>query len=719
MNGSDRAQSEVIGVILLVGVVTITIGGAGAVYLSTVADESGPATDVRVTVTDDAVALTHNGGSALSMDSLRVVVRRNGSDTGTDWSDGAPVGDGDDRFEPAEKWRQDGFAFDSADRIEVLLVHEPSGTLLVREVVNPTVRGGGGTATTTTSTATPTASFDVTPDPVERGESVTVDASDSSGDGSIDTYEWDWTNDGTFEATGATATHTYDSVGSKTIRLRVTDGDDETDTTTRTVRVDPAVRLTAVQPDPERRSDSAIEFVRVTVPESTDTTDWTISDDDGSGQVTTFPSEQLSGDYYFARNPEVFAETWHLDSSRVFDLKTKLNNGGETLRLRNGDGAVVDEFAYEGATTSDGWSVGVETGEVAVRKSVDGSYTDTNGASDWRVRDENAFHTMEAGPVPDAGVAYVDSTDNNYLEAVDAQGRVAFYDVVSPPYVGPKRANLDGDDRLETPYFDSNGNISIIDHAGDSSVFVESSEVQSGTTRIGVGDLDGDGTPAVFFRDGNNDISAKEVDGSIRVFRYSPGGGNGNSGNNGNGNSGNNGNGNSGNNGNGNSGNNGNGNSGNNGNGRALRGYAVAGVTDFDGDGNMDLVYVESRDNDELAYFDSSAGDRTSLGVKPASVNAIGSPADYDGDGKQEVPYVDGDSDVVLADADGRDGVLADTGNAATTAMGRLDVTGDGTPEVVFVSNSKLYYVTADGTVELLRDRQGRELPASSGPGVA
>jgi hypothetical protein len=137
--GRDRAQSEVIGVILLVGVVTITISAAGAVYLSTVADESGPATDVRVTVTDDAVALTHNGGSALSTDSLRVVLRENGAETGTDWPDGTVTGDGDDRFEPSETWRADGFSFDPDDRIEVLLVHDPSGTLLVDETVNPRV----------------------------------------------------------------------------------------------------------------------------------------------------------------------------------------------------------------------------------------------------------------------------------------------------------------------------------------------------------------------------------------------------------------------------------------------------------------------------------------------------------------------------------------------------------------------------------------------------
>jgi PKD repeat protein len=865
---SNRAQSEVVGVILLVAVVALTISGAGAFYLSNVADAHGPATDVRVTVTADTVTLTHNGGSSLATDSLRVVIRRDGSDTGTDWGDGTVSGDGDDSFEPGEQWRQGGFGFDPDERIELLLVHDPTESLLVGETVNPAV-GGGSTPTSSPTSATPSTStttsptpaststtpstptstpeppeppnagFDVTPTAPEVDQQATFDAADASDpDGEITSYEWDF-GDGT-TGTGETATHTYTSAGTYTAELRVTDDDGRTDTTTRTVTVEPrvvtainaggtgyesadgvvysgdpsctlaganqygvgsdtavanttddplyrtecygtdfayefdvdpgryrvtvqfaeiywnnpdrrvfdvdaggeslatdldvydevgadtalvrgrtvrstdgtltvrfhrvdvdnakvsAVRverlgppaqrpplLTAVQPDPDRMSDSAGEFVRVTVRDPTDTTGWTLVDSD-SGQVTRFPDRRLSGDYYFARTPDAFAETWHLNGSRVFELGTLLANGGESLRLRNESGAVVDQFAYERADTASGWSVSVGTGEAAVRKSAGGGYTDTNTADDWRVREENAFHTLEAGPVPAAGVAYVDSTGDNYLEAVDAQGRVAFYDVIDPTVLGPTRADLDGDGLLELPYVGGNGNLRIVDRTGESSVFVDSGAVQSGTTRIGVGDLDGDGTPAVFFRGTSSRISVKEVGGSVRTLSYRDGGST-----------------------------------------RDLRGHATAGVAAFSGPPGPKLIYVESRTNDELATFDPDGrggqGQRKLLGVKPASINAVGSPADYDDDGENEVPYVDGNSDVALADADGRDGgpPLADAGNVSTTAMGRLDVTGDATPEVVFVSNSRLYYVTEGGTIRPLLDRQGRELPASSGSGVA
>lgn len=58
------------------------------------------------------------------------------------------------------------------------------------------------------------------------GEAIVFDASGSSDpNDDIDTYEWDWTNDGTFdeETTEATARHPYNAAGDYTVRVRVTD----------------------------------------------------------------------------------------------------------------------------------------------------------------------------------------------------------------------------------------------------------------------------------------------------------------------------------------------------------------------------------------------------------------------------------------------------------------------------------------------------------------
>ena len=61
------------------------------------------------------------------------------------------------------------------------------------------------------------------------------DGSGSTDDYGIYTYEWDWDNDGTYDETGVTATHTFDSSGSHTVVLRVTDHALQSDTDTATV----------------------------------------------------------------------------------------------------------------------------------------------------------------------------------------------------------------------------------------------------------------------------------------------------------------------------------------------------------------------------------------------------------------------------------------------------------------------------------------------------
>ncbi|MUV90375.1 PKD domain-containing protein [Halapricum sp. CBA1109] len=86
----------------------------------------------------------------------------------------------------------------------------------------------------------PTASFEASPSAPAPGEAVTFDASGSSDpDGDIQSYEWDFTGDGTTDATGRQVTHTFDSEGSYDVTLTVADGSGETadDTASTTVEV--------------------------------------------------------------------------------------------------------------------------------------------------------------------------------------------------------------------------------------------------------------------------------------------------------------------------------------------------------------------------------------------------------------------------------------------------------------------------------------------------
>ncbi len=86
----------------------------------------------------------------------------------------------------------------------------------------------------------PTASFTVSPTSATTGATVTLNGGGSSDpDGTIAKYEWDFDNNGTYDATTTTASTTtsYATQGGRTIGLRVTDNLGATATTTRTVTI--------------------------------------------------------------------------------------------------------------------------------------------------------------------------------------------------------------------------------------------------------------------------------------------------------------------------------------------------------------------------------------------------------------------------------------------------------------------------------------------------
>jgi PGF-CTERM protein len=109
--------------------------------------------------------------------------------------------------------------------------------------VTLTVKDAAGNTDTATRTVTvadksvPTASVgaDTT---VDVGAAVTFDGSGSADNVAVTSYEWDVDGDGTVDATGATATHTYASAGTYTATLTVTDDAGNSDTATRTVTVE-------------------------------------------------------------------------------------------------------------------------------------------------------------------------------------------------------------------------------------------------------------------------------------------------------------------------------------------------------------------------------------------------------------------------------------------------------------------------------------------------
>ncbi len=83
----------------------------------------------------------------------------------------------------------------------------------------------------------PVAAMNVTPDPGEIEVVVNFTSLGTDADGSIASHQWDFDDDGTFDASGVTATHTFTTEGFYTITLRVTDDDGASDEATHLLEI--------------------------------------------------------------------------------------------------------------------------------------------------------------------------------------------------------------------------------------------------------------------------------------------------------------------------------------------------------------------------------------------------------------------------------------------------------------------------------------------------
>lgn len=136
-SGFDRAQSEVTGTMLLLGVVAVVVTVAGGLLLAGYLDEatrSRPPVDLDAEVTATEVRLTHAGGQAVTAADVTVVLRQGGSESRSQLSTWTfERDDGDGRFEPSERaTRSHGFG--SGD-VEVVVVHRPTDGVLLDEPV--------------------------------------------------------------------------------------------------------------------------------------------------------------------------------------------------------------------------------------------------------------------------------------------------------------------------------------------------------------------------------------------------------------------------------------------------------------------------------------------------------------------------------------------------------------------------------------------------------
>ena len=165
--------------------------------------------------------------------------------------------------------------------------------------------GSGDSANLTINVVTVTANFTMTPAEPKQGEQITFDASASSSDNPIVSYEWDF-GDGT-TGTGVTVNKTYTVEGLYTVTLNVTDDAGSWDTMEDQVQLIPVFVLTI---NIVGSNGTAIEGIDAQVENSAVWTDST--DASGMAEFTL-----IEGTY----NVSVTSGAWTLFNSMIYIME--------------------------------------------------------------------------------------------------------------------------------------------------------------------------------------------------------------------------------------------------------------------------------------------------------------------------------------------------------------------------------------------------------------
>jgi hypothetical protein len=99
----NRGQSEVVGILFLVGIVTISFTTAGVFMMSNMTQQAtndDPRLDCEIEYVDDTVTVTHRGGESVRTDQLDTILRNASSQSQSLFE--VTDGNGNSQFEPGE-----------------------------------------------------------------------------------------------------------------------------------------------------------------------------------------------------------------------------------------------------------------------------------------------------------------------------------------------------------------------------------------------------------------------------------------------------------------------------------------------------------------------------------------------------------------------------------------------------------------------------------------
>jgi large repetitive protein len=202
----------------------------------------------------------------------------------------------------------------------------------------------------TVTNATPSASFTVSPNPAQIGQSVSFNGSasdDPDPGGSIVQYEWDLDGNGSFETnTGGTATtsHTYNAAAQLTVRLRVTDNIGATGETTRALRINspPTAQIGAPNPavpDPGQQ----VSFSAA-------------GSADGDGTIATYQWDfNYDGSFNVEASGQTATHTYPTAGNKTVRLRVTDNDGatGEVSRALRVNAAPTAQIAQPNPAVPD------------------------------------------------------------------------------------------------------------------------------------------------------------------------------------------------------------------------------------------------------------------------------------------------------------------------------------------------------------------------------